>query len=90
MVNLVKTMNIKKTGIHTTKNNIHARAFYQSFSYVVSEIGNYTIADGIKKLDTFFQEIHFLFKNIMMLFLKQYIILKHIKCLHKLNRKMSI
>lgn len=47
--NLAKSKNIKKIGVHTTEDNVAARALYQSIGYTVKEIGKCTTADGIER-----------------------------------------
>lgn len=53
---IARKRGIKKVGIHTTEDNIAARALYLSADYLVTEIGPCTTADGKKRVGYTFQK----------------------------------
>lgn len=53
---IAKEKGIPKIGIHTTEDNIAARALYLSAGYAVTEIGPCTTADGIERVGYTFEK----------------------------------
>ena len=53
---IAKEKGYKKVGIHTTEDNIAARALYLSEGYEVTEIGPCTTADGKERVGYTFQK----------------------------------
>ncbi len=53
---IAKEKGYTKIGIHTTEDNIAARALYESAGYAVTEIGPCTTADGIARVGYTFQK----------------------------------
>jgi len=54
--NIAGKRGIKIIGIHTTEDNIAARALYMSAGYLVTEIGPCTTADGKERVGYTFQK----------------------------------
>ncbi len=55
---MAKKEGFRKIGIHTTEDNLAARALYQSAGYEVTEVGSCTTADGVVRVGyTFEKEI---------------------------------
>lgn len=53
---IAKEKGFCKIGIHTTEDNIAARALYLSAGYAVTEIGPCTTADGVERVGYTFQK----------------------------------
>ena len=53
---MAKERGHSKIGIHTTEDNIAARALYESAGYAVTEIGPCTTADGVERVGYTFQK----------------------------------
>ena len=53
---LAKEKGYDRIGIHTTEDNLPARALYLSAGYTVTEIGPCTTADGIERVGYTFQK----------------------------------
>ena len=54
--NIAMEKGYKRIGIHTTEDNIIARALYLSAGYTVTEIGSCTTADGKERVGYTFQK----------------------------------
>ena len=54
--NIAREKGYKRIGIHTTEDNIIARALYLSAGYTVTEIGSCTTADGKERVGYTFQK----------------------------------
>ena len=54
--NVAKEKSFKKVGIHTTEDNLAARALYQSAGYVLTEIGPCTTGDGKERIGCTFEK----------------------------------
>ena len=54
---IARKRGLKKVDIHTTEDNIAARALYLSADYLVTEIGPCTTADGKKRVGYTFQKV---------------------------------
>lgn len=54
--NFAKEKQIHKIGIHTTEDNIAARALYETSKYTVSEIGTCTTSDGVERIGYTFKK----------------------------------
>lgn len=54
---LAKSKGINKIGIHTTEDNMAARALYEKAGYEISEIGKCTTADGVERIGYTFIKI---------------------------------
>ena len=56
MEDMAKAQGYSRIGIHTTEDNIIARALYLSAGYTVTEIGSCTTADGKERVGYTFQK----------------------------------
>lgn len=54
--NTARKKGIQRIGIHTTEDNIAARALYLAAGYEVTEIGPCTTADGIERVGYTYQK----------------------------------
>ena len=53
---MAKERGFSKVGIHTTEDNLAARAFYAGAGYAVTEIGPCTTADGVERVGYTFEK----------------------------------
>ncbi len=53
---MAKKRGFRKLGIHTTEDNLAARALYVSAGYAVTEIGSCTTADGAERVGYTFEK----------------------------------